>query len=143
MWDPFKDVENIMKQLGVSGQRGFFSSTAKGSWMPLMDIVETDTGYRVVSDLAGVKREDMDVVMDNNHLCISGNRVAPEWFQKDHYTVMSERGYGRFERCLQLPTRVVDSSLRAALSNGVLEVSMDKESTKGDQGRGGNHVRIE
>lgn len=144
MWDPFKDVENVLKQLGsAGGNSSFFASTAKGSWVPAMDVFESGNGYRVMADLAGVSKDEMDVVIDNNRLCVSGNRAAPDWYQKDNYSIMSERGYGRFERCLQLPSRVVESSLRAALSNGVLEVSMNKEANKGDQNRTGNHVKIE
>jgi HSP20 family protein len=141
MWDPFKDVEQVMKQMGAGGR--YFASTASG-WMPSTDVVESETGYRVVSDLGGVRKDDIDVVMDNNRLCISGTRPIPEWYQKDQSVLMSERGYGRFERCLQLPTAVVDTSLHAALSDGVLEVTMDKVPTKASTtARGGNRVKIE
>lgn len=139
MWDPFKDIEQAMKQMGATGR--VFASTASG-WLPAMDVLESDTGYRVVSDLAGVKKDDMNVVMEENRLCISGNRPIPEWAQKDHFALMSERGYGRFERCLQMPTRVAESSLRAALSDGVLEISMDKVKAS-NATRAGSQVRID
>lgn len=141
MWDPFKDVEQIMKQMGGSSR--YFAMTSSG-WQPTTDVVQSERGYRVVTDLAGVKKDDIDVTMENNKLCISGNRPLPEWAQKDHSIVMNERGYGRFERCLQLPNAVQESTLRAALSDGVLEVTMDKiPTTTANTVRGANHIKID
>lgn len=104
-----------------------------------MDIVESEKSYTLTADLPGVKKEDVEVVLDNNRVCISGARAVPQHLSdtssQKHYA-MVERGYGRFERCIQLPHRVVEGSVKAQFLEGVLDVSMDKQDSASTSNRG-------
>lgn len=144
MWDPFKDFDSIFKQMALSqGGSGFFSSTAKGSWVPLMDLQESERGYSVTADLPGVKKEDVEVVYDSGRLCISGDRprLLTDAKSNDTWTILAERGFGRFERCLQLPQRIQEDTIRATFLEGVLGVTMEKSDPK-PSGRSGSRINV-
>lgn len=147
MWDPFKNMDTLFKQLQGMGGDGFFSSSARGSWVPAMDVTESEKGYTVTADIPGTKKDDVEVVYDAGRLCISGDRPRTLLGEGDsgskdsQWLIMVERGYGRFERCLQLPHRVNEGTIRARFSEGILEVSMDKAEPKSTT-RGGSRISI-
>lgn len=130
-WDPFRDIEeHIRRAFGGSGAptsgRGFFS-TCSGRWVPPMDLVETDTHFHLSADVPGMKREDMEVNVTDNRVCIRANRAlpdAPEGAQA--WAHCRERGLGPFERCFTLNTAIRDGTAKATYVDGVLNVVMEK-----------------
>ena len=56
--------------------REVFSLTSSG-WEPPVDVVETEAGLLVVVALPGVRREDMEIVIDHGELLIKGLRRWP------------------------------------------------------------------
>ena len=126
-WDPFKDMDDIMRVVSRFGGHGFMSSST-GRWAPAVDLLETETQFIVVADVPGAKKEDLEVSVDDNRVCLKGCRTAPVL---ESTTVgarfLTERGYGKFERCFQLPSRVAESSVKASYVDGQLEVHLDKE----------------
>jgi len=94
------------------------------SWTPAMDISETGEGFCVRLDLAGVAREDMEVMVSEQALVISGLRRLPE--PEGLALSRREREYGRFRRTVELPAGADRGALSAALRDGVLEVRVGK-----------------
>ena len=128
--DPFKDMDDFFKKMmamPMMGDGASFSSSSIGRWMPPMDFLEKDSTFIVQMDLPGVKKEDLDVNLTNNRLCISGNRVTDgEDDTSKSLRFMLERRGGKFERCLQLPSQVKEESVEADLHEGVLKVVLQK-----------------
>jgi HSP20 family protein len=140
-------MEAIFQQLNGGLGRGFgpgtfFSSMSSGNWLPAVDVTETATSYVVEADLPGVQKGEMNVTIDKNRLCISGNRPYPkraELFPGSSGNASNagevdrtpfgfvERRFGKFERCFQLQHRVLEDSVQARMQNGVLEVTLQKE----------------
>ncbi|MFK7931661.1 MAG: Hsp20/alpha crystallin family protein [Myxococcota bacterium] len=91
-----------------------------GRFQPDVDVFELKGEYRVVLDVPGVKREDIDVQLDGGRLLVRGKRStgAP----KGASVRTSERGKGSFERAFLLPNHTVAGEVQAHLDHGVLTV---------------------
>jgi HSP20 family protein len=96
-----------------------------GVWQPLVDVYETADAVLVVAELAGVVRDDIRIVLDNNVLHLAGERRDRRPHTPRQYSVM-ELSYGRFEREIELPAAVVPESTRANLESGLLVIVMAK-----------------
>jgi HSP20 family protein len=118
-WDPFFRVEWPTR----SGNGGT-------AYVPAFNVVEKEGGYHISADLPGVRDEDVDVTVQDNHLIISGSRTAEERKEGENY-FLYERRYGNFSRAFVLPENADADSVEATLKNGVLEVLVAKrESAK-------------
>lgn len=95
------------------------------SFAPTMDIIERDSEFVVRADLPGVKKEDINVMLENGVLTITAERQA-EVQQKDERLIRRERHYGKYMRSLRLGTQIDDKRIRAAYKDGVLELVLPK-----------------
>jgi len=73
-----------------------------------------------------MKREDVNVSLENNILTIKGERKKEEKKKEGKYH-STERYYGSFYRALDLPTYVDEKNIQAKFKDGVLEVIMPKK----------------
>jgi HSP20 family protein len=99
------------------------------SWMPAVDIEETDEAYLVAAELPGMGKDDVEITVDNNILTLGGERKweKEEGGGKNRQLHRVERGYGRFVRSFALPRRVDPEKIGARFENGVLHVTIPKE----------------
>ncbi|CAN5633964.1 Hsp20/alpha crystallin family protein [soil metagenome] len=104
--------------------RGGEDVTSRGSWLPAVDIYGTD-GKDIVlrADLAGLKREDIDLTVENNTLTIKGQRRPDDGVREEQYHRL-ERAYGPFSRSFTLPNTVEPERVRAEYRDGVLTVTL-------------------
>lgn len=94
---------------------------------PEADVVETEKDILVVVDVPGFAPGDIELVLENNLLTMSGER-RPQWGEEDGKKAfhLAERRYGRFSRSFVLPRDVDQDSIRARFENGVLSVTIPK-----------------
>ena len=95
-------------------------------WEPTVDVSETENEIFVEAELPGMKREDVNVSLENNILTIKGERKKEEKKKEGKYH-STERYYGSFYRALDLPTYVDEKNIQAKFKDGVLEVIMPKK----------------
>jgi HSP20 family protein len=92
---------------------------------PPVNLWEDDDFIYAEAELAGLKLPDLEItVAADNLLTIKGKRepAAPqkvEWHRQ-------ERGFGAFERTIELPVSVEAAKVEARLENGVLTIKMAK-----------------
>lgn len=103
----------------------------RGSWVPSVDIFETDTHDLVLrAELPGMTREDIEVTVENGTLVIKGEKKFDPAVKEEHYRRI-ERPYGTFHRSFTLPNTVDPAAVTAEYKNGVLTVSLPfKEEAK-------------
>jgi HSP20 family protein len=100
------------------------------TFAPTFNVVERPDAYYISADLPGLKDEDIDVTIQDNHLVVSGSRSAEERKEGDTFYVY-ERRFGNFSRAFALPENADPESVDADLKHGVLEVRIAKrESAK-------------
>jgi HSP20 family protein len=95
------------------------------SWAPAVDIVETPEHYEVRAELPGVKKEDVDISVENNVLTLRGERKFEKDEPKESFHRI-ERAYGSFVRSFTLPTRVNPEQVQAKFDTGVLTILIPK-----------------
>jgi HSP20 family protein len=92
--------------------------------VPPVDIYENDEHELVLkAELPDLKREDIDIRVENNALTLSGQKKAEEEVNEDRYHRI-ERTYGHFSRTFSLPNTVDTGKIAAEYKNGVLTVRL-------------------
>lgn len=94
-------------------------------WSPQIETFQKDNQYVLRADLPGLNKDDLKVSVDDNCLVIQGERKK-EWSsdQESAGGYRSERSYGAFYRCVQLPHGVQSENVSASFRDGVLEIKM-------------------
>jgi HSP20 family protein len=105
-----------------------FENAFSGSsdWVPALEVKSDENNVYVKADLPGLKKEEINVSINDNILSISGERKfeSEEQTKQKHIT---ERSYGSFERILNLGSTNVDASKIAAnYKDGVLKITIPK-----------------
>ena len=104
------------------------SSTFKDDFSPTINTREGEFAYHVEVDLPGIKKEDIDIKVEDNTLVVSGERkVRDEVKEDDYYKV--ESSFGTFSRSFSLPEEVDIENIHAESEDGVLEVIIPKLKT--------------
>ncbi len=94
-------------------------------WTPALDVQEDKDNFHVRVELPGLKREDIEVSLDDGALVISGERKA-ETVAEGAEVRLQERYYGKFSRTLTLPSAVATDKVSAAYKDGILTVTLPK-----------------
>lgn len=120
------DMDRLFRQAGASRPRrlAFLPGTGPRRY-PLLNLSETDGGYKVVALAPGVDPEAFEVTVKEKVLTISGEKrrtegVTPEEFHR------SERAVGHFVRSLELPGTVDPDQAKASYINGLLSIVLEK-----------------
>ena len=93
-----------------------------------IDVYQTPDKIVVMSTIAGVKPEDIDISINNDMLTIRGNREKKKTIKDEDY-LYSECYWGQFSRSIILPVEVEAGKVTAVIENGVLTVSLPKAKT--------------
>ncbi len=100
-------------------------STRRDNFVPSIDVSETDDQFLISAQLPGMKKDDINISLENGRLSISGERsFEKEEKNKKYHRV--ETKFGSFERSFQLPDNVDEESISASYENGLLNISIDK-----------------
>jgi HSP20 family protein len=92
---------------------------------PTMNAWTNEDGVVITAELPGVNSEDIDISVVDDTLTLSGERPSEELADGDKYH-RRERGYGKFNRTLQLPFKVEAGEVEAVFEKGVLQVSLPR-----------------
>jgi HSP20 family protein len=96
-----------------------------GSWSPAVDIFDKGGEVVIHAELPGIKKEDIDVRVENNVLTIRGKKERKEEVKEEGY-FRAERTYGSFSRSFSLPSTVEVSKIGAEYKDGVLTLRLPK-----------------
>lgn len=97
----------------------------EAAWTPALDFSEIDAAFIVRLEVPGVKKDDLDVTVEQNVLVITGRRERLEE-QETEEQIWREREVGRFVRSLRLPQPVKAAEITATFADGVLTVTLPK-----------------
>jgi HSP20 family protein len=130
-WEPFgREFSGLANKLN---QAFDFERESLGNWCPPVDIYEDKDEVVLKAELPGMKKEEIDVRVENNILTLHGQRKREKEEKEDGY-FRSERAYGTFSRSFTLPTTVDVKKISASYKDGILAVQLPKlEETKPKQ----------
>jgi HSP20 family protein len=92
-------------------------------WAPNTDVFLTEEGLVVMVELAGLRREDLEIAVESNRVMISGQRPDCARGPGCRFLMM-EINYGHFETAIDLPAGYDLARARASYQNGFLRVEI-------------------
>jgi len=155
-----EDMDRIFSQfLGQQGGFGGALAQAGQQWTPNVDISQTDREWLIEADLPGVKRDDIDIQVQNHYLVLRAEmrQEEPQGAQGQQVGAQGqgqqgqrqqegaesqgrqyharERRYGYLERILPLPDNVDEENVSCEFRDGVLTIHIPKMEQAGTRGR--------
>jgi HSP20 family protein len=124
-WDPFREVAALHNELSrfMNSVEGNGQTTQ--SWVPALDVWETEDALVYAFDLPGIAEEELSVEVEDAMLTVSAIRARSEEVSRERYHRF-ERRYGSFSRTIGLPQGVDEDAINADYKNGVLEIRVPK-----------------
>lgn len=115
--------------------KGFFGFMPSETWTPNVNLYESETCYVVCVDLAGVEKSQIEVVVQDNTLKLTGRRSPPAASPAKEPTSCDTRlrvhlmeiDHGRFSRDVELPADVNSAKITATFENGLLWIEAPKK----------------
>lgn len=115
-----RELDTMFDRFGF--ERPVFEN-APTLWNPQVEVITKAHEFLVKVDLPGVKKEDITVEVNEDHLVLRGERKHETEEKKEGF-FRTERTYGSFCRSLPLPDGVKSEVAKATMHDGVLEISM-------------------
>ena len=129
MINPSREFEDIYDRMGQLVNLAFGdvapAQLMDVPWVPLADLSETDDSYVVRVELPGVRKDQLDVQLQDRELVITGEVTSPQEGRRHR----GNRRTGRFEYRTILPGDVKSAAVSAQLADGVLTVTVPKSET--------------
>ena len=133
----FSEIKNEFKDLGSKVNKLFDEivrgKEGTGEYKVFADVYEIGSAVVFALDLPGFQKSDVAVQIRDNQLIVRGERKNNE---DEKVTMHSrEREFGKFERIFTIPAGVDAGTVKAKYDNGVLRISLQKESvvTEGEE----------
>jgi len=116
------DGKPVVREFGNVRREGTPWKELQDRREPLVDVVSTGKDVRVVAELPGVKKEDVNVTVTEKSVVISVDAEGRKYYKE-----------------LELPGTVNPQGARSTYNNGVLEVTLPLKSDRGS----GVHLKVD
>ena len=95
------------------------------------DVKDTDTGYEVDVDLAGFKKDEIQIELEKGFLTVTAAKGLDkdEKDKKDNY-IRRERYAGSMSRSFYVGEHVTEDDIHPNYENGILSFTVPKEEAK-------------
>jgi len=100
------------------------------TFSPRVDISEYEDKINFEVELAGVKKEDVKILLEDNVLTVSGEKRDLSQDKKDIKVLRNERYFGNFKRVFRLPDNINADGIEAKFEDGILTISVPKAEVK-------------
>ena len=126
--NPFEELEEMLDRLSSQVEEGM----TRGGGLPVpgdvaVDVADADDEYVVTADLPGYETEDIELTLAEGTLRLEASREEREEHRDGQY-IRRERGQRSASRRIRLPEPVDEERVSASYNNGVLTVTLPKES---------------
>jgi len=139
------EMDRIFESFGVGAPlsrefgSGLFETPALQSlWAPHIEVREREGKLLIQADLPGVRKEDVNVQVEQDAVILHGERKQ-ETTRDERGYYHTERSYGSFHRVIPLPEGVDTEQAKATFKDGVLQVELPAP----QQRQRGRTLRIE
>lgn len=127
--DSLKEMTVIREEIdrlfdSFFGRRPRLTRGEESEWSPVVDVQETPEAFLVIAEIPGVRKEDINILVTDDRLSISGNRKKRQ--MKDTTSHRSERSFGRFRRVIPLHPEIRPDRATASYEDGLLSVTVPK-----------------
>jgi HSP20 family protein len=126
-WEPFRELASIQGEMGrlMNGLLEGQQHRGNQSWVPPVDVWETDSELVYAFDLPGIPEERIEIEVQDDTLTVTATREKTVEESGDSF-YRAERRFGSFSRAVGLPQGVDDTKIQASYRDGVLEIRAPK-----------------
>lgn len=118
------EMERMMNEFFVA--KNPMLGVSEGVWRPPTDVYEMPEAMVILMEIAGMKKEDIHVDVQDKRLVIHG--VRSDRTRKDKVKfIQMEIKYTRFERVIPLPIHFDESQIAANYRGGFLEIVIPRK----------------
>ena len=99
---------------------------------PNVEVANYDNKLEITAELPGLKKSDVQVEIDERDrlVCFSGEQLKKsESGSVADGNYYSERFYGKFKRCFDVPENAKLTAVRATMDDGLLKLEIPKDAT--------------
>jgi HSP20 family protein len=121
----FNDITGTIKEKTKDIERTVNEYTSKMPLRPFIDVFEDGEQITVITDLPGVKQEDIKIDITENTLEVTA-QFNEETEVEGKTFVRKERKYGKVNRTVLLPAKIKIDEASAKFENGVMTVVLPK-----------------
>ena len=125
-WQPWTELASMQNDISRL-MNGLLEGNGKSvqSWVPAVDVWETETELVYAFDLPGIPEADISVEVEEGSLTVTAERKQTSEHSSDRF-YRFERRHGTFTRTIGLPQGVSEDAIKADYENGVLEIHVAK-----------------
>ena len=124
-WDPYREVASLHNELSRFMNSVEGNGRETQSWVPALDVWETEDALVYAFDLPGVAEDAISIEVEDAMLTVTATRERTQAVSSDRYHRF-ERRFGTFSRAIGLPQGVDEDAIKADYTGGVLQVSVPK-----------------
>lgn len=100
-------------------------------WRPAIEVKQNKENYKVKIQLPGVKKDDIEVEMDNDFMTITAEiqeeKEERDEAEKNARYHTSEFRYGKYQRTISFDQPIKSEDATAEYKNGVLKITIPKQ----------------
>jgi HSP20 family protein len=128
-WEPFREIATLQNEMSrlLNTFTGVGNSTdaTSRSWVPAVDVWETENELVYAFDLPGIPEDKISLEFEDGALTVSAERERTQELSEDNL-YRFERRFGTFSRTIALPQGIDEDQIKADYHDGVLEVRVAK-----------------
>lgn len=115
------NLENLLNAVMVDDAKDMENRI----YQPLSEVRENEKEYKVSIQLPGVKKEDINIELDNNAMIITAESKLEEAKENEniHYSQLS---YGKFKKVIEFAKDIDADHSTCEYKDGILQVSLKK-----------------
>jgi HSP20 family protein len=104
------------------------------TWRPAVEIKQSEQDYKVKVQLPGVKKDDIEVELDNDFMTITAEieeeKDEKEQKEKNMKYHTCEFRYGKYRRTISFDQPIRIDEANAEYKNGILTITLPKQKTE-------------
>ena len=125
-YDPFNElVDDLFK--GFLVRPVSYEGRGDALQRARVDVAEKNGAYKVTAELAGVKKDDIQVSVDGAQVTLSAEVKQEKEASQDERVLHAERTFGKLTRSFTLPQEIDEAKVEAKFRDGVLELTLPKK----------------
>jgi HSP20 family protein len=127
MRDPFATLLAVQQAMENAMRSDWFGTrtSGRGAYPPI-NAFRRGEDFVLVMELAGVKKEDLDVQVKGNTVRIQGKKTIDHDHDESASVHRRERAAGQFDRTLTLPAQIDAAAVKAEYRDGVLTLHLPR-----------------
>jgi len=127
-WPTLDRWSNLREELDSLLDLPFLANSHRqdlfSGWSPALDLYQNNDNVVAVLELAGMRKEDIEISLHDGLLTISGERKRSS--ANGEKAERTERYVGSFRRTVSLPVQVDANKVSATYRDGILTVTLPK-----------------